>query len=69
MAEEMKNWKKWGGMCGGGTGGAVYGLGFLGALVYFLQQATSLTAGIIGVGKAIVWPALLIYRVLGFFNF
>lgn len=49
--------------CNSGSG-AVYGLGFVGALVYFLQHATSLVDGLIGIAKAVVWPAVLIYRVL-----
>ncbi|HSW89295.1 MAG TPA: hypothetical protein VLH19_00275 [Patescibacteria group bacterium] len=60
----MKNPKNW-----RGGGGAVYGLGFIGALVYFVQHAGSLTDGIIGVFKACVWPALLIYKVLGLLKF
>ncbi len=47
-----------------GAGQAVYGLGFIGALVYFIQHATTFWLGVLGVGKAIVWPAMLIYRVL-----
>jgi hypothetical protein len=43
----------------------VYGMAFLGALVYYLQQATSFGMGAIGVLKAIFWPAVLIYRVFG----
>jgi hypothetical protein len=46
-----------------GGGGAVYGLGFLGALVYYLMHATSFWVGVIGVIKAIFWPALLIYQI------
>ncbi len=45
--------------------GAVYGLGFIGAVVYYIQHATSFWTGILGIVKAIFWPALLIYRVLG----
>lgn len=45
-------------------GGAVYGLGLIGALVYFIQHATSFGDGLLGVLKAIVWPALVIYQVL-----
>jgi hypothetical protein len=45
-------------------GGAVYGLGFIGALVYFLQHATTLGDGVFGILKAIVWPALLVYKAL-----
>ena len=49
-----------------GSGGAIYGLGFLGALVYYVTTATSLLAGIIGVLKAIFWPAFLVYGLLKF---
>lgn len=50
----------------GGGGGAVYGLGLLGALVYFLSHATSFGVGVLGVLKAILWPAFLVYSLLGF---
>ena len=43
-----------------------YGLAFIGALIYFLQQATSFGDGLLGVCKAILWPAFLIYRLLEF---
>jgi hypothetical protein len=45
--------------CGGGS--AVYGLGLIGALVYFIGTATSFWVGVLGVLKALVWPAFLIY--------
>ena len=45
-----------------GTGGAVYGLGFIGALIYYITNATSFWMGVVGVLKALVWPALLVYR-------
>jgi len=54
--------KNWNGSSAGG--GAVYGLGLIGALVYYLQHATSFTEGLLGVLKAIVWPALLIYKII-----
>lgn len=44
--------------------GAIYGIGVLGALVYFLQHALTLTDGIIGVFKAVFWPGVILYRVL-----
>ncbi len=47
-----------------GGGAAVYGLGFIGALVYFIQTATGFWAGALGVLKAIVWPAILVYELL-----
>lgn len=47
----------------GGKGmGGVYCFAFLGALVYYWGQATSFWMGVVGVGKAIVWPAMLIYK-------
>ena len=45
-------------------GNAIYGLGFIGALIYYISTATSFWAGVLGVLKAIVWPALLIYELL-----
>lgn len=49
----------------GAVGGGVYGLAFIGALVYFLQHATSFWNGVLGLLKAFVWPALLVYHLLG----
>jgi hypothetical protein len=48
--------------------GAVYGLGMIGAAVYFIQHASTFWMGVLGLLKAIVWPAFLIYQFLGFFN-
>lgn len=48
------------------TGGALYGFGLLGALVYYIQHADSILAGFVGVLKAVVWPAMLVYHLLGF---
>ena len=47
------------------TGGAIYGLGFLGAAIYYIQQATGFWEGVVGVLKAIVWPAFVVYKLLG----
>lgn len=44
------------------TSGAVYGLGFIGAAVYFISQATGFWVGVLGFLKAIVWPAFLVYE-------
>lgn len=49
----------------GGASGAIYGLGLIGALVYFIQNADTFWMGAIGVLKAIIWPAFLIYEALG----
>ena len=47
-----------------GSSSAIYGLGVVGALFYFLQSASGFTAVLIGIGKAIVWPALLMFKLL-----
>jgi hypothetical protein len=46
----------------GGSGGAVYGLGVIGAAVWYWQQATTPQERAIGVLKAFVWPATLVYN-------
>lgn len=43
---------------------AVYGMGFIGALIYFIQHADSFGSGVLGVLKAFVWPAYLVYKIL-----
>ncbi|MFH1803058.1 MAG: hypothetical protein ABH864_06465 [archaeon] len=45
--------------------GSLYGLGFIGAVVYYIQTATGFWAGVVGVLKAIVWPAFLVHKLLG----
>lgn len=52
----------------GAVGGGVYGLAFIGALIYFLQHAGSFWMGVLGILKALVWPAMLVYHVLGYIN-
>ena len=47
-------------------GGAVFGLGLIGAVVYFWQQASTFWEHIIGLLKALVWPAFLVYYLLDF---
>lgn len=47
-----------------GTAGAVYGLGFIGAAVFFISNATGFWNGVLGFLKAIVWPAFLVYEML-----
>jgi hypothetical protein len=49
-----------------GPAGAFYGLGFIGAAVYYISQATTFWTGVLGFLKAIVWPAFLVYELLGF---
>jgi hypothetical protein len=42
--------------------GAVYGLGMIGAAVYFISHAGSFWMGVLGFLKALVWPAFLVYE-------
>jgi hypothetical protein len=49
----------------GVTSGA-YGLGFIGAAVYYIQGATSFLDGFIGFLKALVWPAFVVYELMKF---
>lgn len=43
---------------------AIYGLGIIGALFYFLQTSTSFWDGVLGIIYAIFWPAVILYKVL-----
>jgi len=49
-----------------GTNGAIYGLGFIGAVVYYISTAPTFWIGVLGFLKAIVWPAFLVYDALRF---
>lgn len=48
------------------TGGALYGLGFLGAVVYYISTAPDFWAGVVGFFKALLWPAFLVHGLLAF---
>ena len=50
----------------GHCGNAVYGLGFIGSVVYYISTATGFWMGVLGFLKALVWPAFLVYGVLKF---
>lgn len=47
-----------------GSAGALYFVGFIGALVYFMQAADGFGAVITGFLKAMVWPAYVVYKLL-----
>ena len=44
--------------------GGIYGMAFLGGVVYYIQHATSFWVALLGIVKAILWPAVLMYKVL-----
>lgn len=48
------------------TSNAVYGLGFIGAAIYYFVHATSFLSGVIGFLKAFVWPSFVVYKLLEF---
>jgi len=49
-----------------GGASAVYGLGFIGAIVYYIGHSATFSAGVVGFLKALVWPAFLVYQALEF---
>jgi len=51
-----------------GGGDAVYGLGLIGALAYYIQQADSFWGVVAGILQAVVWPAFVVYDLLEFLH-
>lgn len=47
---------------------AIYSLGVFGALFYFLSHATTFSMVLIGIGKSIFWPAILMFKLLTYLN-
>jgi hypothetical protein len=65
-----EDWKTW---CKGknkkvstahGTSGALYFVGFIGSLVYWMQAAVGFGAVCTGFLKSLVWPAYAVYKLL-----
>lgn len=52
----------------GRTSEAVYGLGLIGAWVYFIGNAATFWAGVLGFLKGIVWPAFLVFELMKYLN-
>lgn len=48
------------------AGGGIYGLAFIGALIYYFQHASSFVDGLLGFLKALIWPATIAYKLLEF---
>ncbi len=51
-----------------GPAGAVYGLGLIGAWIYFIGQATTFWLGVLGFLKGLVWPAFMVYELLKYLH-
>lgn len=47
-----------------GTSGALYFVGFIGSLIYWLQAAVGFGAFITAFLKSLVWPAYIVYKLL-----
>lgn len=58
MAKDWKNGKKPG-------GAPFYFLGFIGSVVYYMHTTTGFGPSIVAILKALVWPAFLVYHLLG----
>jgi hypothetical protein len=52
----------------GGSSDAVYGIGVIGALVYYIGRATTTEERVKGFFKGLAWPAFLVYELLEFLN-
>ncbi len=50
----------------GGGSDAVYGLGLIGAWIYFIRRATTPQERIVGFFKGLVWPAFLVHDLFVF---
>jgi hypothetical protein len=55
----MKNSPAWDG---------AYFFSVVGAAVYFIQHAVGFWPGVLGIIKALVWPAFMVYKLLEFFK-
>ncbi len=63
MAKKKDKCKDINNMC---QGGAIYGLGFVGAAIYYISTAAGFWIGVWGVIKSLLWPAFLVYELLKF---
>ena len=48
----------------GAGGGVVYGLGFIGAAVFYFEQADTFWLFVLAIPKALIWPGVLVYELL-----
>ncbi|HEY3295939.1 MAG TPA: hypothetical protein VGL38_10910 [bacterium] len=64
MADDVNccqsNWKRQ----SHGVSSGVYGMAFIGAAIYYIEHASTFWEGVLGLLKAMIWPAMLIYKLL-----
>lgn len=65
---EMKESCECHGHCHKHHHGMGYGLGVVGAAVYYVSNSVGFWGGVLGVLKALVWPAFVVYEILKFFG-
>lgn len=53
---------------GRSSGSSVYGMGLIGAWIYYIGRATTNQERVKGFLKGFVWPATLVYELLKFFK-
>ncbi|MFN2234384.1 MAG: hypothetical protein ACK2U1_09155 [Anaerolineales bacterium] len=51
-----------------GSSDAVYGLGLIGAWIYYIGRATTPRERILGFFKGLVWPVFMVHDLLDFLN-
>lgn len=52
-----------------GAQNTVYGMGFIGALIYFVLHTSGFWGIVWAIVKAIFWPAFMVYKILEYFKF
>jgi hypothetical protein len=52
--------------CNVGCSGAIYGLGLIGSLVYYISTAATFGGVVLGILKSLAWPAFLVFEALKF---
>lgn len=45
-------------------GNSVYALGLIGAAIYYITTASTFWVGVLGVLKAIIWPAFVVFNLM-----
>lgn len=67
---DPEKWKEWSkswdkkSSTSHGTAGALYFVGFIGSMVYWMQAAGDFGAVLTGTLKSFVWPAYIVYKLL-----
>ncbi|XZF16250.1 hypothetical protein ACTHGU_08935 [Chitinophagaceae bacterium MMS25-I14] len=47
-------------------GSVIYAMAFIGAFIYYLQHTMGFWPGVVGFLKALIWPGILVYRIMEF---